>query len=46
MVIIVWRGMNTYQGVMYSINGESFSYNPFYLNYFAGRMYPEEWVMC
>ena len=42
MVIVVWRDMNTYQGVMYSKNGESFICNPFY----AGRMYREEWVMC
>ena len=35
--------MNTYHGVMYSINGERFSCNPFYLNYFAGRMYPKKW---
>ena len=47
MVIFVWRGINTYQGVMNSIKGDSFSCNNlFYLNYFAGRMYPEEWVMC
>ena len=46
MVIIKWRGMNTYQELMYSINGDSFSCNLFYLNYFAGRMYSEVWVMC
>ena len=46
MVIIVWRGMNTHQGVMYSINDDSFSCNLFYLNYFAGRVNPEAWVMC
>ena len=46
MVIIVWRDRNTYQGVMYLINGESFSCILFNLNYFAGHVYPEEWVMC
>ena len=42
MFIIEWRGINTYQGVMYSINGDTFSCNLFYLNYFSGRMYAEE----
>ena len=46
MVIIEWRGMNTYQELMYSINGDSFSCYQFYLDYFAGRMYSEVWVMC
>ena len=46
MVNIVWRGMNPYQEVMYSTNGDSFSCILIYLNFFAGRMYSEEWVMC
>ena len=46
MAIIVWRDMNTYQKAMYLINGDSFNCNLFYLNYFAGRMYPKELVMC
>ena len=46
MVVVERKGTHTYQGVMYSINGDSFTCYQFYLNYFAGRINPEEWILC
>ena len=42
MAIIVWKDMNTYQEVMYSINGDGFNYNLFYL--ICGMHVP--WGVC